>query len=203
MEQLDVENEIVLLSDVYELKSDSSKVLIDHLVHYFEDKFQFQSKSMDVDEQMLLASAWYAICYEKNFSFNQIRLFGLPWMILDQMCLLTQYSSQLAVCDNGIIVDEQEFIVNDYGDAANMTIEDLNKLNPIWKSEQHQCLVIGVTLQLVLSWIYKIKYHIYGIRYRQSIRFLTVNIDDTGNIEANEKTINEKLFLQNFIMVMY
>lgn len=194
MEQMDVENEIVLLSDVYELKADSSNLLIQHLLKHFGEKFEKQCADMKSEhEQMLCASAWYAICYEMDVSFNQVRLFGLPWTIVPQMCKLSQYTAM--------------FNIEKFPKPEIDPLEEEEKLiNQLTQSNQqmqqeHQNLVISITLQLILSWIYKIKYHIYGIHDRQSIRFTSVNIDECGNIQAKEKIISEREFLQNFILV--
>lgn len=94
MEQLNIDSEVVLFSDVYEDKSDASRVLVRSMFDYFQYKFNEQAKSFtEPVDRYLLISSWYAICYEKNYTYNGKPILGLPWLVADEVCQLAVYSS--------------------------------------------------------------------------------------------------------------
>ena len=104
MEQLDIGSEVILFSDVYEDKSDVSKVLVRGMFNYFRSKFDAHCETfVSSEDRLLYASAWYAICFEKCSTYNGKILLGLPWIIADEMCQLAQLCNRRSKSwgDNG------------------------------------------------------------------------------------------------------
>ena len=93
MDQLNIDSEIVFFSDVYEDKSDVSRMLVMNLLNYFREKFETQVVGKSEEDRRLCASSWYAICIEENRSHNRKMLLGLPWIISDEMCKLAMITN--------------------------------------------------------------------------------------------------------------
>lgn len=102
MEQLNIAGEAVLFSDVYEDKSDASRVLVRGMFEHFQALFNEQAEKLKLSEpkeRFLLASAWYTIGYEQQKSsskqlYNGQPLLGLPWLVPEEICNLAQYSKE-------------------------------------------------------------------------------------------------------------
>ena len=125
MEQLEVENEVMLFADVYEDKKDVAKSLINSMFLHFQAKFEKQLKDIKLNQRSgeenildryYLASAWYAICYDKCFSYNGKPLLGLPWVISEQICQLAQFSFSGKVATAEALADSERTSINHEGE---------------------------------------------------------------------------------------
>ena len=177
MDQLDIENETILFSEVYEDKSDTSKTLVSGLFTYFRNKFYSQYNELECsDDRQLLISSWYAICYEKCFTYNGKILIGLPWIISEKLCQLADANLNENVtndmdCGNQILIDCE----TSNEQAKLHSKQYFWKLETIWKAlniendpiQMMACQQIiadqqvAVTMELILRWIYSIKNEIY------------------------------------------
>lgn len=143
MDQLTIAGEAVLFSDVYEDKSDASRVLVRGMFEHFQALFTEQVEKLKLSEpkeRLLLASAWYAIVYEqqKNCSkqlYNGQPLLGLPWLIPEEICILAQYSYEHGSRDLG-----EEVILN-----SDVVCFSVKKLNNTEVSHYYWCPVKAIT----------------------------------------------------------
>ena len=134
MEQLDIANEVVLFSDVYEDKSDVSKVLVRSMFQYFQSKFDTRCEQMiekERGDRSLLASAWYAICFEKGFTYNGKILLGLPWIIAEEMCKLAELSHRKLSKGSGTSDVEQGLPIGPFDSEDSDDSEEIDECNSI------------------------------------------------------------------------
>lgn len=120
MEQLEVENEVMLFADVYEEKKDVSKVLLDGLFAHFQKKFTKQCEALKCTytiDRLYLASAWYAICYDRKFTYNGRPILGLPWLISNEICQLAQYSFSGKVATEAALAQQKRRVVTSEGEV--------------------------------------------------------------------------------------
>ncbi|KAI2796991.1 hypothetical protein BLOT_015635 [Blomia tropicalis] len=210
MDQLDIENETILFSEVYEDKSDTSKTLVSGLFTYFRNKFYSQYNELECsDDRQLLISSWYAICYEKCFTYNGKILIGLPWIISEKLCQLADANLNENVtndidCGNQILIDCE----TSNEQAKLHSKQYFWKLETIWKAfniendpiQMMACQQIiadqqiAVTMELIIRWIYSIKNEIY-LDQDEGTELIVI-FDGKSKIFLTEQELLKKYIMQ-------
>lgn len=153
MEQLNLDGETMLLSDVYEDRSDMATILLANLLADFQAKFDSQAANLDLSQRALLASAWYSICFEPDYmmkyQYKNQPLLGLPWTITNEIiAILTHQNLNMFDFEENDTLMQDEWVKLDSLDS-NYSLDQFT---------ERECTVLLTTIKLAMTWITRINY---------------------------------------------